>query len=185
MYFRFWCCQVVCGDLLLPFSLDHPILPSQYSITDVFSLGAGLLAGGNSSNSTLGQDVILAGLFIQIIAFGIFIYVAILFHRRMLAHPTYESTQQNMPWQRHLYVLYFVSLLIMIRSVVRVVEYIQGNAGYILSHEVFLYIFDGTLMFVAVAVFNIVHPSGLLPGRKGQNEEHVPMEPILIGSGGK
>lgn len=77
-----------------------------------------------------------------------------------------------------MYTLYFVSLLIMIRSLIRVIEYIQGNAGYILSHEIFLYIFDGTLMFIAVAVFNVIHPSELIPGRKSVHEPQVSMEPI-------
>jgi hypothetical protein len=47
----------------------------------------------------------------------------------------------------------------MIRSVFRVVEYVQGFSGYLLSHEVYLYIFDSTLMFCVMAMFNFVHPS--------------------------
>ena len=66
----------------------------------------------------------------------------------------------------------------MIRSVVRVVEYIQGNDGYILSHEIFLYIFDGTLMFVTIAIFNVVHPSEMLPG-KTLHERQVSLEPVV------
>ena len=99
-----------------------------------------------NSNATLGQDIIVAGLFIQIIGFGVFIFVSLLFHKRMHANPTPISMQPDMPWQKYVYTLYFASLLIMIRSIVRVIEYVQGNAGYILSHEVFLYIFDGQWM---------------------------------------
>lgn len=127
---------------------------------------------------SLGQDIILAGLFIQIVGFGIFIFVALLFHKRMYQNPTAVSLQADMPWQKHLYTLYFVSLLIMIRSIIRVTEYGQGNSGYILSHEIFLYIFDGTLMFIAVAVFNVIHPSELIPGRKQSHERSVSMEPV-------
>ena len=84
-----------------------------------------------------------------------------------------------MPWEKHMYTLYFVSLLIMIRSIIRVIEYSQGNAGYILSHEIFLYIFDGTLMFIVVAVFNVLHPSELLPGRRNiSHEPQLSMEPL-------
>jgi tellurite resistance protein TehA-like permease len=111
--------------------------------------------------------------------FGIFILVALLFHKRMYRNPTPVSLQSDMPWEKHVYTLYFVSLLIMIRSIIRVIEYIQGNAGYILSHEVFLYSFDGTLMFIVVAVFNVVHPSELLPGRKKMSHERqLGMEPF-------
>jgi hypothetical protein len=47
----------------------------------------------------------------------------------------------------------------MIRSIFRVVEYIGGNAGYLLSHEVYLYVFDALLMFLVMASFNWIHPS--------------------------
>jgi high-affinity Fe2+/Pb2+ permease len=135
-----------------------------------------MLASGNGSHTALAQNIILGGLFIQIVAFGFFIFVALLFHKRMHASPTYKSTQSDMPWEKHMHVLYFASSLILVRSVVRVVEYIQGNTGYILSHEVFLYIFDATLMFIAIAVFNFVHPSQLIPGRKRAHERQVSLE---------
>ena len=47
----------------------------------------------------------------------------------------------------------------MIRSVFRVVEYLQGFSGYLLSHEVYLYIFDAVLMLCVMVIFNLVHPS--------------------------
>lgn len=55
--------------------------------------------------------------------------------------------------------LYASSVLILVRSVIRVVEYIQGTDGVILSNEVFLYIFDGLLMFSVLVVFVVIHPS--------------------------
>lgn len=64
-----------------------------------------------------------------------------------------------LPWKRHLHNLYLASTLIMVRSIFRVVEYIQGNAGYLLSHEAFLYIFDATLMLLVMVSFNWIHPS--------------------------
>lgn len=62
----------------------------------------------------------------------------------------------------------------MVRSVVRVIEYAQGTGGYILSHEVFLYVFDAALMFIAVAIFVLWHPSPMLGldnrGKKSDSE---------------
>ena len=58
-----------------------------------------------------------------------------------------------------MHVLYLASALIMIRSVFRVVEYLQGNNGYLLRHEVYLYIFDAFLMLVVMCLFNWVHPA--------------------------
>jgi hypothetical protein len=70
-----------------------------------------------------------------------------------------QAALSELPWKRHLLNLYFTSALIMIRSIFRVVEYIGGNAGYLLSHEVFLYFFDATLMLFVMVSFNWVHPS--------------------------
>lgn len=55
--------------------------------------------------------------------------------------------------------MYIVSILIFVRSIVRVVEYLQGYDGYIITHEAFLYIFDGVVMFFAMIVMNWIHPS--------------------------
>lgn len=114
----------------------------------------------------LGEKIILAGLCIQIVVFGLFIAVAVKFHERILKNSAESSSKPDLPWGKHLKVLYGVSLLIMIRSLIRVIEYIQGHEGYILSHEAFLYTFDGILMFLALAVFNWIHPSQLIPGRQ-------------------
>lgn len=48
--------------------------------------------------------------------------------------------------------------MILIRSVFRVIEYLQGNAGYLLRNEVFLYVFDSVLMLAVMVAMNIVHP---------------------------
>ena len=43
-------------------------------------------------------------------------------------------------------VLYVASGLIFVRSLFRLIEYIEGNDGVLLSSEVYLYIFDALLM---------------------------------------
>lgn len=61
-----------------------------------------------------------------------------------------------------LVVLFVTSLLIFIRSVFRVIEYIQGHDGYLMRHEVWLYIFDGTIILAVVAVFCWWYPTEML-----------------------
>lgn len=63
--------------------------------------------------------------------------------------------------------LYLVSILIFVRSIVRVVEYVQGNDGYIMSHEAFLYVFDATVMWLAMIIMNWVHPSEVAANLRG------------------
>jgi hypothetical protein len=127
------------------------------------------MAGKKQSSMTLGSHIILAGLFIQIIFFGLFMLVALIFDRRVRKNPTPLSVDPNIPWRKHLIVLFAASGLIMVRSIFRVVEYIQGNDGYLLRHEVYLYLFDSVLMLGVTLLFNIVHPSevkALLVGGK-------------------
>lgn len=78
--------------------------------------------------------------------------------------------------------LYFVSLFILVRSLFRVIEYVQGQNGYLLRHEVFLYVFDAVLMTGAMVVLNVVHPAQvIIRGRKDgprgveQDLEGVPL----------
>ena len=63
--------------------------------------------------------------------------------------------------------LYAASGLILVRSIFRVVEYLQGNKGYLISHEIFLYIFDTVLMAAVMVLFAIWYVGDL--ERKGDS----------------
>jgi hypothetical protein len=125
------------------------------------------MASKNSDSRKTGETIIVGGLFIQIIFFGVFVLAAALFHFRMRQVPTPRSLE--VPWQKHMMALYLTSLLILVRSIFRVIEFLQGFEGYILQHEAFLYIFDASLMLIAMLIMNWIHPSeirGLLHGGK-------------------
>ncbi|CAI4233480.1 AMM_1a_G0000080.mRNA.1.CDS.1 [Saccharomyces cerevisiae] len=51
--------------------------------------------------------------------------------------------------------LLLASVLIMVRSIVRIVEFIQGFDGYIITHEYFIYVFDAVPMFLVVLAFSV------------------------------
>lgn len=142
--------------------------------------GGGIQAAGTLTLLHVGEKIIVVGLFLQLAFFGFFIVVAGIFHYRLLkrisgsssnssrprkhrrspgSHDVSDIHVQNLPWKRHMSALYVASALIMVRSVVRVVEYLQGNNGYLLRHEVFLYIFDALLMFFVMILFNWIHPA--------------------------
>lgn len=106
-----------------------------------------------------GEKIIIIGLFVQLLFFGFFIFVAFSFDMKLKRFPIPRSHAPDIPWRKHLNVLYGTSALIMVRSVFRVIEYIQGNSGYLLKHEAYMYIFDACLMFLTMVIFNIVHPS--------------------------
>jgi hypothetical protein len=105
-----------------------------------------------------GEHIIVGGLVIQILFFAFFIVTATHFDWKLKKYPIPRACSPDIPWRRHLNVLYTTSCLIMIRSMFRLIEYIQGNNGYLLHHELYLYIFDSLLMFLTMVTFNVVHP---------------------------
>lgn len=140
------------------------------------TLGGAMLARADEDSANLGQKLILGGLFVQILFFGGFLVVLCLFHLRIKSAPTETaiSLQRNgrNGWMTLLTVLYASGGFIMVRSMFRVIEYIQGHNGYLLRNEVWLYIFDATLISAAVIPFNFVHPSNVIvpENRKGFSE---------------
>ncbi|KAL8870446.1 MAG: hypothetical protein Q9174_003515 [Haloplaca sp. 1 TL-2023] len=121
--------------------------------------GAGLLVKKDPDAKNTGKWIIIGGLAVQLIFFGLFIIVSLRFNSNIRKSPTSASKSHVIPWRRTLYFLYAASILIMIRSVFRVAEYVQGDRGYLLRRELWLYIFDAALMASVMLLFNIVHPS--------------------------
>jgi len=117
----------------------------------------------SASDQERGQNIIIVGLIVQIIFFGFFVIVSMIFHRRITQSPTTASLNTLLNWQRYLWVLYVASILIMVRCVYRVIEYIQGQEGPLMSYEAFAYVFDALLMFLVIVLFAIFHPSQAVP----------------------
>lgn len=120
--------------------------------------GGGKLANAETPDArSQGENIIIGGLAVQIIFFGLFIITTIIFHRRINAGPTEKSMTLTVPWRRLLTVLYVTSLLILIRSLFRVVEYVMGHDGVLQSKEVYIYLFDILLMSAVAVTFNWFH----------------------------
>ncbi|KAF2099829.1 RTA1 domain protein [Rhizodiscina lignyota] len=158
---------------------EHSLIRESY-LTKIFVIGdiiafltqatgASMLTSKNGNTQKTGKYIVIGGLVLQLVFFGFFMFCSILFHARLHSRPTPRSMYNRIPWRTHIYALYTVSILIMIRSVFRVVEYIQGEDGYSLSHEWCLYAFDAGLMVCVVFIFILKHPSqmrNILNGRK-------------------
>ncbi|KAI9146732.1 Protein RTM1 [Paramyrothecium foliicola] len=121
--------------------------------------GAGIMVTADSMK--LGENIILGGLFVQIIVFGIFAVTAAIFHRRVRQYFPSATAVSGNNWERIMTMLYSVSILIMARSVFRVIEYAMGHDGYLLRNEWTLYIFDAVLMFASMVLFAWLFPGNL------------------------
>ncbi|KAJ5608670.1 hypothetical protein N7528_009237 [Penicillium herquei] len=132
--------------------------------------GGGVMSSSGSADLlVVGQWIIVAGLCVQLVFFGAFIITSICFHCRITQSPTQEAKDSinisglfSRDWRGLLFALYTASVLILIRSIYRIIEFAQGNSGYVISHEVFLYVFDASMMFLVMIVMNLYHPSVVL-----------------------
>ncbi|KAE9583194.1 Protein RTA1 [Colletotrichum fructicola] len=122
-------------------------------------IGGGILSGADDkSGIDRGQDMILVGLGIQILFFACFMASISVFHYRILRQPTTLSLAGVRPWKEYILVLYFTSLLILVRSIFRVAEFAEGQTGTLQSNEVYLYCLDTALMFLCSGAFNVWFP---------------------------
>ncbi|TQN71777.1 Protein RTM1 [Colletotrichum shisoi] len=136
---------------------------------DVFSLllqssGVGMMAAAGEGNNMMeiGENVIIVGLFVQLTVSGFFIVTAALFHRRMTLMPT-------------------ANVLIWVRSVFRVIEYLEGNKGHLMTNEAYVYVFDATLMFLVMVWMNWFHPSEIGLLLRGERPIKNGLELVMIG----
>ncbi|GIZ48868.1 hypothetical protein CKM354_001191200 [Cercospora kikuchii] len=125
--------------------------------------GGGLMA---TENVDTGETLVLGGLGVQIAFFGLFVFTGVTWNLKMRSRNSTESLR-GLPWQKHMISLYIVSILIFVRSIVRMVEYAQGFSGYILSREWYLYVFDALLMWLAMVTLNVIHPSAVAAQIRG------------------
>jgi hypothetical protein len=108
-----------------------------------------------------GKALIILGLVIQVLSFGLFMVTSVIFHKRVVNDFTLKSSVMDIPWVRIMRLLYLIGILILARSVFRLVEYAEGTEGYSMTHEWTLYVFDGVPMAVSAVAMLVWFPSSL------------------------
>ncbi|CAF1102122.1 unnamed protein product [Adineta steineri] len=149
--------------------VGHPSLISAKKIAIIFvvcdiisfivqAIGAAVLLNrSNTTNLTIGKDILLAGLIIQIVTFAFFTICAV--HYDVVV---YKSGQHGGRWRWSMRALYVVCALILARSIFRVIEFSEDTTGYLQTTEWPIYIFDAVFIFLSMVIFNIIHPSRYL-----------------------
>jgi uncharacterized membrane protein len=137
---------------------------------------------GDSAKAKAGSNLTIAGISLQLLWFIFFVIVAAFFHYQMRLSPTSTAQHRNVRWEKYLRSLYFVSIMIVIRSAFRLVEYAEGFTGYLQSHEAFFYVFDSMLMLVVMVWMNWQHHpveiSLLLRAEDSKMAERSQVEPV-------
>ncbi|KAF1961704.1 putative RTA1 domain protein [Byssothecium circinans] len=138
-------------------------------------MGSAMQASGDPSGIKTGNTIVMAGLGVQLGAFAVFILSVAIFHRRLTLRPTDISAQLDRKWRRAMWMLYTVSILIVIRSVFRLVEFAEGPSGPLYNTETYIYVFDASLMFAVVVIMVILHP-GIVLRSSLKAERCIPLQ---------
>ncbi|PKS08367.1 hypothetical protein jhhlp_005311 [Lomentospora prolificans] len=165
---------MILGRILTALDAGHHSIISPRWMTKLYVLidigclvtqlaGSVLPASGDPSAIKLSRSLIIGGLIVQFTALSIFILTSWHAQHRTKRDPTpVIARHPSINWQNHFRIVQVVTVLVIVRSVVRAVEFIQGDGGFVISHEVFVYLFDALFMFVVMAAFLVLHPGRLI-----------------------
>lgn len=122
------------------------------------------MAAGTIEALNTGANIVIGGLVIQLLFFGFFVIVAAAFHWRMKKRKSREASplSGSKSWESMMWALYASCFLILVRSIFRVAEFVEGNDGFIMRREYLLYIFDACLMSLTGVVLAVVYPGSFL-----------------------
>ncbi|KAI9167697.1 Protein RTA1 [Paramyrothecium foliicola] len=181
---------MIFGRIILFVKSPSASIIAPHKITKIFVIGDLfsflLQAGGGGvmavpSMADMGQKVSIIGLVIQLIFLALFLAVALIFWKRMRSSPARNTNSSgSRTWQALFALLLFVSVIIVLRCVFRLIEFAQGHDGALMSKEIYLYVFDTIPMFIVQSAFHFVHASDVFEGAelgfmKQTSEDDLPL----------
>jgi hypothetical protein len=153
-------------SLISPRSCTRIFVLGDLVCLNIQSTGGGLTA--NEKLVHIGDAIVVAGLGIQIIIFVGFMCCCVVFHVRFKRYLKESGESVAVPWEGVVNMLYATSLLISVRNVFRLVEYVMGKGSYLFANEWPTYVFDGALMALVMLGFAVRYPD-LLTGRRTES----------------
>lgn len=127
--------------------------------------GIGVQVTGDANIISIGDKVVLAGLIFSLFIFAIFVWIAVDFHRRLSREPTkilLVNSESVLAWKRYMLALYISSLAMIIRNLVRTIQFGANRLSPVNTQEAYIYVFDALMMFISMAVLLIYHPGKLI-----------------------
>ncbi|KAJ7505671.1 RTA1 like protein-domain-containing protein [Mycena galericulata] len=140
----------------------------------VQAIGGSMTTSNKISTINLGNTIVIVGLGIQLASFGLFTILMIVFGLRVRTRfpHVWRATGNkdfalfgkgpSADWHILYYTLCLSCISILIRSIFRMAEFIQGHKGYISTHEVFFYCFDALPLWIAMTLYCSVWPPRFL-----------------------
>lgn len=163
---------MVLGRIIRSFGAEHLISMTPKKITVIFVLndvltfctqlgGAGVQVTGDAHVMAIGKKVVLAGLIFSLVVFAFFIWIVATLHRRLNNTPLDLLMVNDLHWRRYMWALYAACSALMLRNLVRTIQFGASKGSAINQKELFIYVFDGFPMFFSMIVLAVYHP-GLL-----------------------
>lgn len=151
------------------FSLIRPsILTKIYVLIDVLAFmsqlgGVGVQVTGDAKVMDIGKKCILAGLIFQEVALVFFTYVAVRVQQRLAREPTDVALGIGhvLRWRRYFAAMYVATGLLILRNLIRLIEFAQGPLGTVASNEAFIYVFDAVPMALVMVSPLVFYPARL------------------------
>ena len=135
-------------------------------------IGSTLPASGDPDAIKMSRTIILGGLIAQIAALGVFLLIAWHAERRTGRDPPrILRISPTVNWKNHFRAIYLIVVLIVVRSVVRAIEFLQGDGGYVISHEAFIYALDAAPMWIVMVIYAVLHPGRLIRHGRMMNDK--------------
>ncbi|KAK2749183.1 hypothetical protein FQN57_006798 [Myotisia sp. PD_48] len=143
-------------------------LPRVFIASDILSFstqagGSGIASSNNwqpGPTKDLGENVLIAGLALQLATFSAFMALIIRFHQRARLAAKHEISSGL---KKVLIGLYISGFFIEVRCIYRLIEFIMGTDGYPFRHEWPLYVLEACPMLFALCALGYFHPGKWLP----------------------
>ncbi|KAJ3131988.1 hypothetical protein HK100_005841, partial [Physocladia obscura] len=119
-------------------------------VLQVFGSASQISGGGDAIDS--GRKLLVDGLVLQLISFGVFMLIAIIF-----SVTASKNMRGNDSWPKMIGAFFASSILVFIRSLYRFIEYIFSNLN-LSSNELYAYLFDCAMIAAAATVLTFWHP---------------------------
>ena len=120
-------------------------------------------AANTTTQENNGKNVVLVGLSLQLATFGFFVLASIRFSVVLRTKLRTEPLPTERNWRLFLTVINVASVIILVRTVARFMQFVLGTANFTDTHEWYFYIFDSVPMFAVGAVCICIHPGYYLP----------------------
>ncbi|KAJ5713903.1 uncharacterized protein N7483_011084 [Penicillium malachiteum] len=165
---------MVLGRIIRSFDAEHLSSMRTKRLTVIFVLndilcfftqlgGAGVQVTGDTNIMNIGKKVVLAGLIFSLIIFALFVFIATKFHRQALkTPPPLLLLYPNLKWTQYMWALYVACFAIMIRNLVRTIQFGASRTAAVNTSEAYIYVFDAFMMFFSMLVLIVYHPGRLI-----------------------